>query len=78
MTGVVRIVRDELQVALGVHMGAIDDQGLTVFEALGDVEVAAVTYASTLSLEHLDDLFSAWFSLAAAVQAVPHQERLSN
>ena len=78
MTWTIRIVRDELQIALGVHMGAIDDQGLTVFEALGDIEVATVTDASTLSLEHLDDLFSAWFSLAAAVQAVPYQERLSS
>ena len=54
-------------------MRSIDDQGLSVFEALRDVEVAAVADPAALSLEHLDDFFSVRFSLVVVLRAEPQE-----
>lgn len=54
---VARIALHQLKVALRVDVRSINDQRLTVLKALRDVEVAAITHASTLALEDLNNLF---------------------
>ena len=45
-------------------MRSIDDQWFAVFEALGDVEIAAIANTSTFTLEKLDDLLTIQFAPA--------------
>jgi hypothetical protein len=46
-------------VAAGVDVGSVNDEGFTICKALADVEVASITHASTCFLELEDDIFLA-------------------